>query len=124
MSEIENTVIQICRAARSAGRELATLSTTVKNDALRNAAEGLKDRAADLLEANRTDLEAGRAAGLSEALIDRLALTESRVCGIAAGLEAIADLPDPVGETIRRWRRPNGLEISQVRIPLGVVGVI
>ncbi|HUI27447.1 MAG TPA: glutamate-5-semialdehyde dehydrogenase, partial [Candidatus Kryptonia bacterium] len=77
-----------------------------------------------LLAANRRDLENGRSADLSAALIDRLTLNESRIEAMAAGLEQIAQLPDPVGETIAQWRRPNGLEIGQVRIPIGVVGVI
>jgi glutamate-5-semialdehyde dehydrogenase len=121
---IEEAVITICRNARQASRALATTTTTQKNDALSRAALRLREHTGEILDANRSDVEAGRAAGLSAALIDRLTLTEARVAAVAEGLEEIARLPDPVGETIARWRRPNGLEISQVRIPLGVVGII
>jgi glutamate-5-semialdehyde dehydrogenase len=124
MSDIEKTVVDICRAARRAGRTLSTAETTSKNRALESAAGTLRERASLVLEANRLDVAAGREAGLTAALIDRLTLTEERIEAVAEGLEQIAALPDPVGETIASWRRPNGLEINQVRIPLGVVGVI
>jgi glutamate-5-semialdehyde dehydrogenase len=124
MSAIETTVIDICRAARGAARPLAQIPSPAKDDALRRAAVLLRRRMAEVLDANRSDVEAGRAAGLSKALVDRLSLSESRLEAVARGLEEVAALPDPVGETIARWRRPNGLEITQVRIPLGVVGVI
>jgi len=117
-------VIGLCREARRAGRELGLASTDAKNQALRRAAARLRERCPALLSANRRDVENGRAAGLSSALLDRLTLDEARVKAMATGLEQIAQLPDPVGETIAMWRRPNGLEIGQVRIPLGVVGVI
>jgi glutamate-5-semialdehyde dehydrogenase len=121
---IEGQVVDLCRGARRAARGLAHASSFEKNNALRLAAGMLRTRAADLLAANRRDVQNGRAAQLTPALIDRLTLTESRIGAMAEGLEQIAQLPDPVGETIATWRRPNGLEISQVRIPLGVVGVI
>lgn len=121
---IETTIVTLCRNARAAGRTLRTAPTPVKNAALRLAATRLREHGCDVLAANRQDVDGGRAAGLSGALIDRLTLSESRLDAVAKGLDEIAGLPDPVGETIGRWRRPNGLEISQVRIPLGVVGVI
>ena len=121
---IEETVTAMCRNARQASRALSTAPTTQKDDALRLAAQRLRERRAEIQDANRDDVEAGRAAGLSSALIDRLTLTDVRVASMAEGLEEIARLPDPVGDTIARWRRPNGLDITQVRIPLGVVGVI
>jgi glutamate-5-semialdehyde dehydrogenase len=124
MSEIEDSVVELCRAARSAGRQLATASTTRKNDALRRGAGLLRGRTGEIIEANGRDLSAGTAAGLSAALLDRLTLTGERIEGVAEGLEQVAALEDPVGETITRWRRPNGLEISQVRIPIGVIGII
>ncbi|MGD9762927.1 MAG: glutamate-5-semialdehyde dehydrogenase [Candidatus Binatia bacterium] len=95
-----------------------------KNAALRHAARRLCERQPALLEANQTDVAGARAAGLSAALIDRLTLNSARVEAMAKGLEEVAALPDPVGETIAAWRRPNGLEIIQRRVPLGVVGVI
>ena len=124
MSDIEKTVVDLCRAARRAARSVAVADTAVKNQALEAAARRLRERADDVLAANRRDLSAGAEAGLGAALLDRLTLDEARLRAVAAGLEQIAALPDPVGDTIARWRRPNGLEITQVRIPLGVVGVI
>jgi glutamate-5-semialdehyde dehydrogenase len=122
--QIEELVLGICHNARRAARALGTTSTSARNDALRLAAQGLRERGALVLEANRQDVAAGRDAGSSAALLDRLTLTEARLAGVAEGLEQIATLPDPLGETISSWRRPNGLAISQVRIPLGVVGII
>jgi len=123
-SDIATTVVELCRGARAAGRQLATASTNAKNEALAASARGLRQRSNAVIEANRRDVIAGRAAGLSDALIDRLTLDAQRVEGVADGLEQIAALDDPVGETIESWRRPNGLEINQVRIPLGVIGMI
>ena len=122
--QIEEIVLGICRKARQAARVLSTTSTSARNDALQLAAQGLRGRGAEVIEANRQDVSAGKNAGLSPALLDRLTLTEARLSGVAEGLEQIAALPDPLGETISSWRRPNGLAISQVRIPLGVVGII
>jgi glutamate-5-semialdehyde dehydrogenase len=124
MSGIEDTVVDLCRAARAAGRRLATASTNDKNEALTKAASLLRDRASDILGANRRDVAAGREAGMSAALLDRLTLDEDRLDGVAEGLLQVAALEDPVGETIQSWRRPNGLEINQVRIPIGVIGII
>lgn len=117
-------VLGICRNARRAARLLSTTSTSARNEALQLAARGLRERGAEVIEANRQDVSAGDKAGLTPALLDRLTLTESRLAGVAEGLEQIAALPDPLGETISSWKRPNGLAISQVRIPLGVVGII
>ncbi len=121
---ISETVIALCRAARAATPALRIAHTSTKNDALKLAGALLRERSAGIVAENARDLEAGRAAGLSSAMLDRLTLNEKRVCDMAEGLEQIAALPDPVGDTMERWRRPNGLEISQVRIPLGVVGII
>ena len=121
---VEQTVIDLCRNARHAARALATAPTDAKNRALRAAAANLRAARPHLLETNRADVASGRDGGLSSALLDRLTLTDARVEAMAKGLEEVAALPDPVGETIAQWRRPNGLEIGQVRIPLGVVGII
>jgi glutamate-5-semialdehyde dehydrogenase len=121
---VEDTVVAMCRAARQSTRALAAASTGTKNRCLREAAAQLRVRWPRLRDANREDVQRGREVGLSSALLDRLALTEARLEAMATGLEEVAALPDPVGETIAQWRRPNGLEIGQVRIPLGVVGVI
>jgi glutamate-5-semialdehyde dehydrogenase len=120
-SDVERAVDGLVGAARAAARALAGASSAVKDDALRRAAAGLRARAAALLDANRADLERTRAAGESAAFLDRLTLTPARIEAMAKGLEEITALPDPVGETIAAWRRPNGLEIAQVRVPIGVV---
>ncbi len=112
------------RAAKAAARALALASPRVKNEALHQMARGLDEKAAALLDANRSDLERARTAGLSRAFVDRLTLTEGRIEEMAAGLRQIGALPDPVGETVEAWRRPNGVEIARVRVPLGVVGFI
>ena len=112
------------RAAKEAARALALASTGAKNEALLQMARGLEEKVAPMLEANRADLARGRAAGLTPAFLDRLTLSEARIEGMAAGLRQVAALPDPVGETVEAWRRPNGIEISRVRVPLGVIGFI
>jgi glutamate-5-semialdehyde dehydrogenase len=122
--DLENMIEQMGRAGKRAARALATASTPAKNKALLQAATQLRQNSGILLAANRQDVEAGRQNGLSAAMVDRLTLSEARIDAMAKGLEIIADLPDPVGETLAMWRRPNGLEIGQVRVPLGVIGVI
>ena len=112
------------RAAKEAARGLALASTRAKNEALLQMAHGIEERSALVLEANRGDLERGRAARLTPAFLDRLTLSEGRIEDMAAGLRQVAALPDPVGETVEAWRRPNGIEISRVRVPLGVIGFI
>jgi glutamate-5-semialdehyde dehydrogenase len=112
------------RAAKEAARALALASTRTKNDALHQMARGLEEKTALVLDANRADLARARSAGLTSAFMDRLTLSESRLEEMAAGLRQVAALPDPVGETVEAWRRPNGVEISRVRVPLGVVGFI
>jgi glutamate-5-semialdehyde dehydrogenase len=112
----------MARAARAALPALAAAPTAQKARGLRVAAAAIRARAAELLAANGADVAA--AVGLSSALVDRLALDAARVEGIAAGLDTVAGLPDPVGEVIARWERPNGLQFSRVRVPLGVIGII
>jgi len=112
------------KSAKAAARKLATIPTPVKNSTLLLAASRLREQGETLLAANALDVEAGKANGLSSAMLDRLTLTPARIDAMAKGLEIIADLPDPVGETMEMWRRPNGLEIGQIRVPLGVVGII
>src|SRR5262245_49781219 len=122
--DLERMIVHMGQAAKRAARALANTSTPAKNQALLQAAARLRQDEGVLLAANLQDLEVGRKNGLSAAMLDRLTLSEGRIDAMAKGLEIIADLPDPVGETIDMWRRPNGLEIGQIRIPLGVVGVI
>jgi glutamate-5-semialdehyde dehydrogenase len=112
------------RAAREGARALALCTTRVKNDALAQMARALEEKATALMEANRADVERARADGHPRAFLDRLTLTEGRIEEMAAGLRQIATLPDPVGEVVETWRRPTGLEISRVRVPLGVIGFI
>ncbi|OGK94405.1 MAG: glutamate-5-semialdehyde dehydrogenase [Candidatus Rokubacteria bacterium RBG_16_73_20] len=112
------------RGAREAARALALSPTRTRDEALRQMARGLVEKSEVLLEANRADLERARGRGLARAFLDRLTLSESRVEDMAQGLREIAALPDPVGTVAESWRRPNGLEISRVRVPLGVIGFI
>jgi glutamate-5-semialdehyde dehydrogenase len=113
-----------CRSAREASVELARASTEVKNSALAALARLLRERGAEILEANGADLADERAAGLTQALRDRLTLTPERVEAMAAGVEAIAELPDPVGEELESGVLRSGIEMRKVRVPLGVVAVI
>ncbi len=122
--EAEQAVETFSRAARGAATSLAGASTAAKDRALRDAAAGLRRAQATLLEANRGDVERATASGDGGAFIDRLTLTPARIEAMATGVEEIAALPDPVGESISAWRRPNGLEIAQVRVPIGVVFTI
>ncbi len=117
-------VPELARRAKAASRALATASTTIKNDALLAAAALLEARTADVLAANALDVAAAQDAGIAPGLVDRLRLDESRIAGMAGGLRQVATLPDPVGEVLDGWVRPNGLRISRVRVPLGVVAII
>ena len=110
--------------ARAAATELAQLSTDTKSDALRAAARALRAATPAIIAGNTKDMERGRAKGLTDALLDRLRLDDGRIEGIAASLGAIADLPDPVGEVIDTADRPNGMTLSRVRVPVGVIGII
>ncbi|EKF23085.1 glutamate-5-semialdehyde dehydrogenase [Mycolicibacterium hassiacum DSM 44199] len=103
---------------------LATLSTDTKNRALHAAADALLRRADAILAANEKDLQTARAAGTAEAMLDRLALNKQRIDGIASGLRQVAGLPDPIGEVLRGRTLPNGLQLRQQRVPLGVVGIV
>src|SRR5271155_5949891 len=115
---------QLAGRVRSAARVVARAPSSVRDDALRLAADLLEEEWATLVEANRGDLEGAEAAGMVEAARDRLRMTEDRVRGMAVGLRKVAALPDPVSEVTEGWVRPNGLRVSRVRVPLGVVGVI
>jgi len=117
-------VRRMARKAQEASRLLARLSTTEKNKALLVMADHLERDQERLTKENRKDLAAAERAHLSDALIDRLRLTPSVIRGMAEGLREVARLPDPVGEVIRMWKRPNGLMVGRMRIPLGVIGII
>ena len=115
---------QLAGRVRAAARVVAQSSSSARDDALRVAADLLEQEVASLVEANRGDLARAEAAGMAPAARDRLRLTEARVRGMAGGLRKVAALPDPVGEVAEGWVRPNGLRVTRVRVPLGVVGVI
>ena len=124
MALATQSVTDICRAAKRAARALATVDSARKDGALLAMADALEARTPDILEANARDLEAGREAGLSSALMDRLALDAGRVAAMAAGVREIVALQDPVGEVLDGFRLPNGLDVRKVRVPLGVVAVV
>ncbi|MEA4945221.1 MAG: glutamate-5-semialdehyde dehydrogenase [Propionicimonas sp.] len=111
-------------AAKTASRTLATLTRAAKDAALIAMADALLAGSDDILAANAVDVEQARASGTSDAMIDRLALSPARIVGMADGLRALAALPDPVGDVVRGWTNPNGVRVRQVRVPLGVVGII
>jgi glutamate-5-semialdehyde dehydrogenase len=117
-------VLDAARRAQVAAAVLAPLTRQAKDAALHAMADALDKAADDVLAANAADVQAGRDAGTSESLLDRLALTPSRVEAMADGLRHVATLPDPVGEVVRGSSLPNGLELRQVRVPLGVVGIV
>jgi glutamate-5-semialdehyde dehydrogenase len=124
MATVASTVAETCRAAKRAARELARLDTAVKDAALEAIAVALDERAAEILQANERDMEAGRENEIGDALLDRLRLDEQRLAGIAKAVRQIAALADPVGEVIDGHRLPNGLDVRKVRVPLGVVAVV
>jgi glutamate-5-semialdehyde dehydrogenase len=122
--QLKLDMISVGQAAREAARSLALAPADQKNSALRHSASALRAAISTLLEANEADASAARAAGRSSAFIDRLTLTEKRIEAMGRGLDEIADLADPVGQVTAAWERPNGLKISRVRVPLGVIGII
>ena len=123
-TSLEETMNAMGAQAAIAARELGRATTEQKNNALIAAAQNLRAQTEELLTANRLDMDIAKEAGLNNARLDRIALDASRVEGIAKALEDVAALPDPVGDVMARWDRPNGLDISRVRVPLGVIGVI
>lgn len=124
MTDLKSYVDELLANAARASRSLARASTALKDEALRAAADGLAANAASLKQANEKDVKSGKAAKLSPAIVDRLALTDKRICEMAEALRAVASLRDPVGEIISGWTRPNGLRIQKVRVPIGVLCVI
>lgn len=123
-TEIESVILTMGANARVAAHALAVLSEDKKNAILRSMASGLRDSSREILEANQLDLNAGEQAGLTPAMLDRLRLDEDRLEAIAAGVEQVANLPDPVGEVLSEWTRPNSIHIEQIRVPIGVIGII
>ncbi len=124
MNEHQQLIAEMGAAARTAFSQIANASDALKADALRAAAAVMRDRQADILAANAIDMENGKERGLSYAMLDRLMIDAGRLEGIAAAVESVAALPDPVGAVIDRHERPNGLVMERVRVPLGVIGII
>ena len=122
--ETEAVMLAAGRAARAAAAELALAPADTKNAALLHAAQALRARTSDIMAANARDVAAARQAGRPDSFVDRLQLDAKRIDGIAQGLEVIAALADPVGAELAQWTRPNGLQISRIRVPIGVIGII
>jgi len=121
---VEATILEMAKDARRAAMALASCSTAKKNEALLRIADKLEQDAGDIQRENAKDLELGEKAGLSSAMIDRLTVSDKIIASMAGGLREVAALEDPVGAVPRAWLRPNGLQVSRMRIPLGVIGII
>lgn len=117
-------IIEICKKAHEASVELAKLSTEKKNNSLCRMADGLESNIDSILAANQKDVEAAKKRGLKSSLLDRLALDKKKIMEMANGLREVSRLPDPIGAILGTWTRPNGLIIGQMRVPMGVIGVI
>ncbi len=120
----EQTIVAMAKAAKAAARKMAACPTAKKNEVLLRIAEKLEQNAATIQTENQKDVENGRAKGLSGAMIDRLTVTDATIRSMIDGLREVARLEDPVGAVTRTWERPNGLQVSRMRIPLGVIGII
>jgi len=122
--EIEDVILGMGAKARAAAHALAVLSAERKNEILRAMAAALREREQEILKSNAKDIAAGQANGLNSAMLDRLRLDPARIDAIATGIEEVAELPDPVGEVLTDWVRPNGIHFEQIRVPIGVIGII
>jgi glutamate-5-semialdehyde dehydrogenase len=121
---LKSKIVELAKNSQNAAKVLSNVSTDIKNKALLNMAEELVKQTPFLITENAKDIENAKQAGISSAMIDRLTLKESTIKGIATGLTEVAALPDPVGKITSMWRRPNGLLVGRMRIPLGVIGII
>ncbi|WP_315117972.1 glutamate-5-semialdehyde dehydrogenase [uncultured Clostridium sp.] len=124
MESLMDYIVAKGKNAKKASKILSVLDSNAKNKALTHMAENLVNNSQSIIEANKIDMEKGKEKGLSKALLDRLLINEKRIIDMAQGLREVADLPDPVGEVIKMWKRPNGIRIGQKRVPLGVLGII
>ena len=122
--DIKAYVLKKAKAAKEGARLLARASSKEKNNALLKMADALKKRKAELIKENKKDIAFAEKKGLSKAMIDRLALNDKRINEMAQGLIEVAALPDPVGEVIKMWQRPNGMVVGKMRVPIGVIGII
>ncbi|MFW2405787.1 MAG: gamma-glutamyl-phosphate reductase, partial [Gammaproteobacteria bacterium] len=123
-TKIAEVMTTLGRRARVAAGELAKAGADQKIEALHESARHIRERATEILQANAVDMETARARNLSGSMLDRLLLDEQRIESMAAGVEQVATLDDPIGQVIADWDRPNGLRIQRVRVPLGVIGII
>ena len=121
---IESTIAQIAKTARAASLEVAVCSSNKKNRTLLKIADKIEEEAAYIKEENKKDLVRAKEMGLSDAMVDRLTVSDATIKSMADGLREVAQLDDPVGSITKTWKRPNGLEVSRMRIPLGVIGII
>lgn len=121
---VERDMMEIAKQAKQAAMEVARCSSIQKNEALLKIAEKLEQNAENIKKENAIDIDAGKSAGLSGAMIDRLTITDATITGMADGLREVAQLEDPVGAMGNSWLRPNGLQVAKMRIPLGVIGII
>ena len=121
---MKEKILKIAQKAKAASRKLSNISTKIKNDSLIAMADLLEERTSFIVEANLKDIKYAKGKKLSPAMIDRLTLNAARIKDMSKGLREIVALPDPVGEVVRMWRRPNGLQIGKIRTPLGVIGII
>ena len=124
IEDMEQQLLELGKAARAAATVLAKAPTQAKDEALLAAAKTMRKNQDAILHANKTDIEAAQGRELTNAMLDRLLLTEDRIEAMAKGLEDIAKLTDPVGDLMTEWDRPNGLRIARIRVPLGVIGII
>ena len=122
--EIKNVILEMGARARAAAHALTILSADKKNEILRAMAASMREQEGSILEANAQDITAGEANGLNTAMLDRLRLNHDRIEAIATGIEEVAALADPVGEVLTEWTRPNDVRFEQIRVPIGVIGII
>src|SRR5215510_15636965 len=121
---VRDDAVRLAEQAKAASRQLAPLSSAEKDHALHLMADQLEAQTDYLVAENKKDLDAAEQAGISEAIVDRIALNAGRVRAMAKGLRDVAALPDPVREIVKMWRQPNGLQVGKMRIPLGVIAII
>ncbi|MFH0925911.1 MAG: glutamate-5-semialdehyde dehydrogenase [bacterium] len=124
MTDLKTSIKDYAIKAKKASRVLAKVSSEIKNNAILNMARRLEESISHIIEENKRDLEEGQKNSLSSAMLDRLKLNETRIKAMSTGLREIVRLPDPVGEVVNMWKRPNGLEVGRMRVPLGVIGII
>ncbi|RKX60920.1 MAG: gamma-glutamyl-phosphate reductase, partial [Thermodesulfobacteriota bacterium] len=124
MEDLKELMLKIAKNAKLASQKLVNISTDIKNQVLRRVAQKIREKKEELKKINEKDVNQAIAQGKSKAFIDRLTLNDKVIEGMAKGLEDVAMLPDPVGEIVKMWRRPNGLLVGRIRIPLGVIAMI